>query len=182
MNYRLRAPALEDGHRMHRLVRDCPPLDLNAPYAYLLLCQHHAATCVVAEHPERLAGMVSAYTPPRQPDTLFVWQVAVNPCDRGQGLAHLMLEHLLRRTHSTDVRFIETTITPDNQASIALFQGLARVLDTHCTHSPLFEARHFGAQAHAPEHLFRIGPFTTTSTSHITDIAPTAYPSAARGA
>ncbi len=35
--------ACPDGAVIHRLVADCPPLDLNTVYAYLLLCEHFPA-------------------------------------------------------------------------------------------------------------------------------------------
>ncbi|MBX3666744.1 MAG: diaminobutyrate acetyltransferase, partial [Burkholderiales bacterium] len=93
----LREPRITDGAAIHRLVRACPPLDLNSPYAYLLLCAHHAGSCVLAEQDAGPAGFVSAYRLPARADTVFVWQVAVAPAARGQGLALRMLEHLLAR-------------------------------------------------------------------------------------
>src|SRR5690625_1261392 len=70
----LRSPVKEDGRFIHQLIRQCPPLDLNSIYTYLLLCEHFSQTCVVAEIDGRICGFVSAYRHPERTDVLFVWQ------------------------------------------------------------------------------------------------------------
>jgi len=92
-----RTPRRADGAAIHRLIAQCPPLDLNSVYAYLLLCEHHRDTCVVAETDGGIAGFVSAYAPPGRGDTIFIWQVAVHDRARGRRLAGSMLDHLLGR-------------------------------------------------------------------------------------
>src|SRR5690606_35020586 len=74
----LRPPASADGPHLHRLVRACKPLDENSIYCNLLQCTHFADTCVAAEQDGELVGFISGYIPPKQADTLFVWQVAVS--------------------------------------------------------------------------------------------------------
>lgn len=156
----LRAIRKTDGLAIHGLVAQCPPLDLNSLYAYLLLSEHHADTCVLAEDGARnVVGFVSAYIPPRHPDVLFVWQVAVHPDARGCGLGRRMLRHLLGRAASSAVRYIETTVGPGNAASRSVFAGLARQLRADCSDSALFEPELFGQTGHEEERLLRIGPF-----------------------
>lgn len=155
----LRVPRAEDGAPLHRLVADCPPLDPNSLYCNLLQCSHFAGTSVAAERDGRLVGFISGYVPPVQPDTLFVWQVAVSGAARGAGLGKRMLRHLLERPQCGEVRFLETTITPDNEASWGLFRSLARDLNAAVESRVLFEReRHFGG-AHDDEMLLTIGPF-----------------------
>ena len=73
-----------------------------------------------------------------------------------------MLKHLLAREACAEVRYIETTITPDNEASWALFRSLARDLDTELNSEVFFERNtHFGGE-HDDEHLLVIGPFQTS--------------------
>ncbi|WP_019938865.1 diaminobutyrate acetyltransferase [Bordetella sp. FB-8] len=156
----LRAPSKTDGQFVHRLVAQCPPLDLNSLYAYLLLSEHHAQTCALAEDDARqVVGFVSAYIPPRHPDVLFVWQVAVHPRARGSGLGRRMLWHLLERPAASAIRYIETTVSPGNAASRAVFAGLARKLDAGCSDTALFGPELFGQEEHEEERLLRIGPF-----------------------
>jgi len=158
---RLRRPTPEDGAALHNLVERCPPLDPNSRYCNLLQVSHFRETAIVAEQNGRLTGFVSGYRVPGREDVLFVWQVGVSPEGRGQGLAPRMLFALLARLD--DVRFLETTVTPDNGASEAVFEKVADGMGVRLTRSVLFESdRHFGG-THDDEVLFRIGPFSTTS-------------------
>lgn len=155
----LREPRVTDGAAIHRLVRACPPLDLNSPYAYLLLCAHHAGSCVVAEQDGEITGFISAYRPPAQADTVFIWQVAVASAARGQGLALQMLEHLLARPALAGCRWLETTVTPSNAASRRVFETLATHLNTQCAERTFFSREDFQDPHHEPEMLICIGPW-----------------------
>ena len=157
----LRAPSLDDARQVHALVQACPPLDVNSLYVYLLLSHHHAETCVVAQGANGLLqGFVSAYIPPKMPDTLFVWQVAVHESARGTGLGGKMLSHLLERPALAGISFIETTVGPDNAASRGMFASLACKRNTQIAESALFEMHHFGHEAHEEERLLRLGPLS----------------------
>lgn len=161
--YTFREPRRNDGAAIHRLIGECPPLDVNSLYAYLLLCEHHAATCIVAESAGgEVDGFISAYLVPERPDTLFVWQVAVHSRARGHRLARRLLSALLRRPGLAHVRFIETTVGPDNQASRRTFTGLAREVGAHVAEQPLFDRQSFGGADHDDEMLLKIGPFSTS--------------------
>lgn len=158
----LRLPTADDGSKLNELVASCPPLDTNSLYCNLLHCTHFSATSVAAvaqDDPERLVGFISAYVPPQQEDTLFVWQVAVAEEARHQGLGGRMLDELLERPASARLRFVETTINPGNAASWALFESWARRHQVPTSRQPHFERqRHFGGR-HDDELLLRIGPF-----------------------
>ncbi|MBI1890246.1 MAG: diaminobutyrate acetyltransferase [Burkholderiales bacterium] len=156
----LRRAERHDGAALHDLVAACPPLDLNSRYAYLLLCEHHAPTCVVAHEGKRMVGAVTAYVPPQQADTLFAWQVAVAADVRGRKLASRMLEHLLQHcVLPRGLRWIETTISPSNAASHQLFTRFALRHGVGCTTTTLFSAQDFGASGHEEECLYKIGPW-----------------------
>jgi L-2,4-diaminobutyric acid acetyltransferase len=105
-----------------------------------------------------MAGFISGYLIPERPDTLFVWQVVVAENFRGQGLAGRMLLALMEQPACKNVRFIETTITPSNEASAALFRKFARRIGAEVLVSEGFDEHlHFGGQ-HESEQLWRIGP------------------------
>lgn len=161
----LRKPARRDGAALHDLIAHCPPLDLNSCYAYLLLCDHHAETCVVAEVDGRLVGAVTAYFPPAKPDTLFVWQVAIDPGMQGQGLASRMLDNLVERCFSDEagrpLRMVEATISPSNIASRKLFTSLASRHGIEIAAGLHYAATDFGQGVHEEEWLYRLGPWPT---------------------
>ena len=157
-----RGPLKEDGAEILRLVHDLGVLDVNSAYAYLLIGEHHSDTSVVAEINGELAGFITAYVLPRDPETVFVWQVGVAEAGRGQGLATRMLLDILNRPACAGVHWMDTTIGPSNTASERLFRGLARRLYADIDENELFSSAMFGDfddQPHDPEILFRIGPF-----------------------
>ncbi|MCW2336132.1 L-2,4-diaminobutyric acid acetyltransferase [Sphingobium sp. B2D3A] len=103
-------------------------------------------------------GWVSGYRVPQSPETLFVWQVAIAAAMRGHGLAGRMIEALLARPQQHGVTHITTTITQDNRASWALFEGLARRWNVPIEKTARFEREPHFAGAHATEWQARLGP------------------------
>lgn len=102
--------------------------------------------------------MLVAYFLPERPNTLFVWQVGVDERMRGRGVATKLLLDVLARIHCHKVRYLQTTITGDNQASWALFESLAKSLKANTRHKSLFDRdRHFDGE-HDTEILLTVGP------------------------
>jgi len=157
----LRAPTAEDGAAVYELIAQCPPLDTNSMYCNLLQSSHFSDTSVAAELDENIVGFISGYVLPKQPDTLFIWQVAVGEKARGQGLASRMLRDILQRPACQQVKYIETTITPDNRASWALFESLANKLSAQLNHSVMFDRQQHFAGQHETEMLVKIGPINS---------------------
>jgi L-2,4-diaminobutyric acid acetyltransferase len=164
----LRAPRPEDGPSVTALIRRSPPLDVNSAYCNLLQCAHFADTCVVAERGGEVVGWLSAHRPPSTPHEIFVWQIAVDPGQRGMGLARRMLDALLERTRvapSAGAAPVEltATITEDNAASWGLFASLARDLGCALRKAPLFTRETHFAGAHDTEWRIAIGPLWRNS-------------------
>lgn len=158
----IESPTKADGAALWRIARDSRKLDLNSPYAYLLWCRDFAETSVVAKVDGSPVGFVIAYRRPQAPDTALVWQVAVDASQRGQGLGGTLLDELFKRLSGQGVRYLETTITPGNKASINLFTSFARRWDAALESSTLFAGTDFPSddEAHEQEDLFRIGPLS----------------------
>lgn len=153
-----RHPQPTDGAALWTIARDTNTLDLNSSYAYLLWCRDFADTTVVCEVDGAVVGFATGYLRPAAPGALFVWQVGVDSAHRGQRLALGMLRWLHRRAAPLGASRIETTISPDNTASQALFQALARTLGTDITHQPLFHPADFPTGgSHQPEDLYTVG-------------------------
>jgi L-2,4-diaminobutyric acid acetyltransferase len=65
-----------------------------------------------------------------------------------------MLDDLVARV---GVPYLETTVTDDNAASLAMFSGLAERTGAPMERTALFGPAELGAE-HDPEFLYRIGP------------------------
>lgn len=148
-------PSVADGVDCWALAGATGVLDVNSRYAYLLWCRDFAATSVVARGQTGLLGFITGFRRPADPTTLMVWQVAVDAAARGMGLAARMLDAVYDQI--PDVAYLETTVTPDNEGSIALFTGFARRRGADVERIELFSGDLVG-EAHEPEILFRIGP------------------------
>ncbi|MBF6353545.1 diaminobutyrate acetyltransferase [Nocardia higoensis] len=155
----LRTPRIGDAPDIWRIAKESRVLDTNSSYAYLLWCRDFPGTTVVAEVDGKIVGFVTGYLRPERPDTVFVWQVAVSASQRGRGTGTAMIENLLDRVAPHGVTALETTISPDNPASIAMFAAVARRRGAEFTKRPLFEADAFPDE-HAAEELYEISPIT----------------------
>ena len=155
----LRHPQATDGYQVNRLIDRCKPLDTNSAYCNLLQCSHFADTCLLAENQAdgSLLGFISAYRKPAEPNTLFVWQVAIDKRARGEGLARTLLTQLLASDACAGISHLETTITADNAASWGLFESFAsrQGTDAGTRHLLFDQQRHFNGDSPS-EILFRI--------------------------
>ncbi|MFD7106649.1 MULTISPECIES: diaminobutyrate acetyltransferase [Streptomyces] len=159
--FKLDTPRVADGAAIWRIARDSRTLDLNSSYSYLLWCRDFAATSVVARDAAgEPAAFVTGYRRPEHPETLVVWQVAVDDAHRGRGLAAALLDGLTARAvRDWGVRHVETTVTPHNDASNRLFASFAERHGVPLRREVLFDAELFPGQGHEPEVLHLIGPF-----------------------
>ena len=157
---KLDTPRVADGAAIWRIARDSGTLDLNSSYSYLLWCRDYAATSVVArDEAGTPVGFITGYVRPDHPETLLIWQVAVDAAARGRGLAAAMLDGLsARTTRELGTAGIETTVTPDNIPSNRLFTSYAERHGAPLTKEVLFETEAFPEEGHEPEVLYRIGP------------------------
>ncbi len=152
------SPTASDGFDLNELVAGSPPLDPNSVYCNLLQCTHFDGTSIAAKHNEKLVGFISGYRIPARPDTLFVWQVVVAESARGQGLASRMLQGLLDQPGCAGIEYVETTITPSNGPSQALFKRFAERNGASLAITEGFDRdAHFKGH-HDSEQLYRIGP------------------------
>lgn len=150
-------PEVQHGSEMWRIATDSEALDVNSPYAYLVLCRDFRHTSRVALVDGDVAGFITGYIPEERQDTLFVWQIAVDDRHRGRGLASRMLDHLTESlVESHGISTVETTITDDNRASQRLFESFAeRWDDAELDRDALFTAEQF-PDDHSTEFLYTI--------------------------
>jgi L-2,4-diaminobutyric acid acetyltransferase len=131
---------------------------LNSPYYYLAFSARFARSSIVAEEDGRVLGFVTGLLHPDN-RTLFVWQVGVDAAARGRGIASHMLDALLESEFCRGVRRLDTTVTPSNHASLALFRGLARRWGAEVEESVFLRSEDFPPEGrHEPEQLLSIAP------------------------
>ncbi|GAF11532.1 L-2,4-diaminobutyric acid acetyltransferase [Bacillus sp. JCM 19046] len=153
----LEKPTVEDGAAMWQLAEESS-LDSNSSYKYIMMCEYFDETCIVAKEDDELVGFITGFIPPKQPDTLFIWQVGVAESQRGKGLALDLLLTLCERHACEAVNYVEATVTPSNIASQSLFKKLARTRGTSCRITDCFGEELFPDENHEEEKTFRIGP------------------------
>jgi len=153
-----RHPTLDDGLALYELVKACPPLDLNSSYLYFLQASHFAETCLVAEQDSEIVGFVSGYCRPDAEQDLFIWQVAVAPKVRGQGLGKQLVTQLIAAQIKAGIALnaVSCTISPSNLASQGLFKSLAEQHRLLIERRPFIKAEQFGAQAHEAEDSYTL--------------------------
>lgn len=122
----LRTPLATDGDALKGLLATTPVLDGNSVQCTLLQCGHFAKTSVAAFLHGRLVGFVSAYYPPNEPRTLFVWQVVVMQKLRDLGLGKKMLHWLIAQPACEQALRLVTAIGIKNSLSWSMFDGFAR--------------------------------------------------------
>ena len=154
----MRAPELSDGLEVNKLIARCPPLDANSCYCNYLQCSHFSSTSIIAEVGQEPVGWISGFRSPYVDCQLFVWQVAVAPEVRGQGLGLRMLDALVMRPVLAGITGMATSISPGNAASWALFRAFARRHGAEFNHRPWLDRDlHFAGQNDS-EHLVMITP------------------------
>ncbi|MCS7461710.1 diaminobutyrate acetyltransferase [Paenibacillus doosanensis] len=156
---RYRHPVKEDGAAVWSLAKQTGALDVNSVYCYILLCDYFRDSCIVAEDEAGIAGFVSAFRIPGKPDRLFVWQIGVAPDRQRRGIAKQLLRELFSSPCCEGVRYAETTISPSNRASQALFLAVAEERGVEVQLTEGYPASMFSeGQQHEDEILFVLGP------------------------
>ncbi|SDC19742.1 diaminobutyrate acetyltransferase [Pelagirhabdus alkalitolerans] len=151
------SPQLEDGKKMWQLASHTT-LDDNSAYKYIMMCQYFKETCVVAKDNQNVLGFITGFIPPENPNTVFVWQISVDPNHSGKGIASKLLKQLVSQVKSKGVNYVEATITPSNKASQALFKKLATSFDTDYQVESFLTQDLFPDETFEEELKYRIGP------------------------
>lgn len=150
-------PCKEQGKKIYELVKSTKVLDVNSEYLYLLQTTHFSDICSVATYEDKVIGFVSGYMIPNEPNTLFIWQVAVDSDFRGNDLARRLIMDIIQRKE-LNVNYLHTTVSPSNSASIRVFEKVAAYFETQMTNETFIEVNDFIGD-HEEEVLYKIGPF-----------------------
>ena len=157
-DYHFREPVLEGGGRLWTMARENRAAEGTPHYSPVMMAGHFTDSCVIAERGRKPAGVISAFIRPAGPDIIFVWQIAVTPGERGQGLERELLHRLLSRPACRGAGSLEAAVDRANPASRALFEALARDLAVAVQIGPDLDSKLFPEGVHENEDLVRIGP------------------------
>ena len=151
-------PTQEDASAVHQMLKEAGGLDVNTLYCYMLLCSQFRETCRIARAEDgSVAGFLSAYRVPDEPQALFVWQVAVSRHFRKQGIAKRLLMNVVTEdAERAPLAYLTATVADSNKASLALFRSIAREHGSELSVEPCFKADDFLPEAHEAEPLVRI--------------------------
>lgn len=153
---RFEAPTPDDGPAIAALVARSRGLDPNSPYAYVMLCDVFRSTVVVArDGRDAIVGFVSGFRRPDDPGVLFLWQIAVDEDARGRGMGAALLDAFVSTEGARGALHLETTVTPDNTSSLAMFERFAARSGSSFDRVGRYEAAWLGDH-HAPEDLYRM--------------------------
>ncbi|RBQ31835.1 diaminobutyrate acetyltransferase [Arcobacter sp. FW59] len=147
-----RKPVKKDSKDIVNIIKKCRVLDLNSEYLYLLQTTHFKESCCVLEYNNKIIGFVSGYYLPEDPNTLFIWQVAVDEQYRGKNLAFSMIKNIIDRR---EIDFLISTVSPSNTSSTKVFEKVAQYFNTKLEEKALFTKNDF-CEFHEDEVQFTI--------------------------
>ncbi len=156
INFTMHAPEKRDAAEIYAMLHPYKPYVGTSPlYTYLLVCEHFNETSLVAKTEDgEIVGFISAYSPPKRLNTLFLWEIAVKKGFHGNNLYIRMVREIYKRNTP---QYIEATVNPSNISSIKRLIQLSKIFKCTYTTQTLFPSDCFGSLDHEDEVLYRIG-------------------------
>ena len=130
----------------------------------------HAAPlpCTVAKDKAtgNMLGFVIGFRPPKDQESLFIWQMGTAEAARGKGVASRLLLELAAA--NSDISYIKATVTPTNEASMNTFKSLAAKLNCNLNvNRNLFRVTDFPVDSgHMAEDEVVVGPIKHARLQH----------------
>lgn len=153
-------PNIDDLPYIYRFIKDETDLDCNSEYYYALYATILSKNCMILRNSDEVHGFLSSfvYLDEDKRNTFFVWQVAVHQSLRGKGYGLDLILALFKKLNDKEkIHQITATVSPDNKASLRMFEKIASRLGAEITTRPFLESKHFSS-SHSPEMLVSIGP------------------------
>ena len=152
----LRAPEGRDEDGIFALAKRTPSQGMRIVHGSLVANRFSPETSVVAELDGELVGWALAYVLPFDPETLFIWKVEVSEDAADNGLASLMLGHLMRQDACSTVTRVQTSIPSDDENSWALFRRFANWQRSQMEIQPFVTQALFPKHRHKNQNLVTI--------------------------
>ena len=121
-NVTIRQPADSEFIAIRDLCAECPPLEVYPVHLYRIMLCYWGNTCLLAEQDGLAVGFVQGlFSQTASAKTYFLWQIAVHPKNRKQGVGQCLLRAIETTVRHAGGLFIHATIDPENKPSRALF-------------------------------------------------------------
>lgn len=114
-----------DVDKIRKFVKRSKPLDLHTVFTYWTLFKYFGDTCFVLEKEGRIIGFISSLLSSNQPDTLYLWQIGIDPDYRGNRYAEILLKRVVEAARAKDCKGLQVTIAHENRSSYRLFSRFA---------------------------------------------------------
>ncbi len=108
--------------KVYDLIRKINTLENYPEHFFKIMIRYFRNTFFVAEENGGLIGVCWGFLSQKNEDTCFLWQIGVIKAFQGKGIGRSMLGSFERALRSRNIKKIELTIAPDNQASQRLFK------------------------------------------------------------
>lgn len=152
----LRSPRKQDEQEIVALTEGSSSQAMRCVHGSLVANRFSPETSVVAELDGKLVGWALAYVLPFDPETLFIWKVEISDVAADNGLASLMLGHLMRQDACKDVTRVQTSIPSDDEDSWSLFRRFANWQRSQMDIQPFVTQALFPKDRHKNENLVTI--------------------------
>jgi L-2,4-diaminobutyric acid acetyltransferase len=114
-----------DVDEIRKFVKHSKPLDLHTVFTYWTLFKYFGDTCFVLEKEGRIIGFISGLLCSNQPDTLYLWQIGIDPDYRGNRYAEILIKRVVAAARAKGCKGLQITIAPENRSSYRLFSRFA---------------------------------------------------------
>ena len=114
-----------DVDEIRKFVKCSKPLDLHTAFTYWTLFKYFGDTCFVLEKEGRIIGFISGLLSSSQHGILYLWQIGIDPDDRGNRYAEILLKRMVEAARAKDCNGLQVTIAPENRSSYRLFSRFA---------------------------------------------------------
>ena len=155
MEFEVRHPILFESNQMWELAEKSG-LDVNSSYSYLMMTKFFNDRCFVIKDDGQVIGFVTGFI--LKDDVYFVWQIAIDPDYQGKGLSQKLLWNAVETLMDKhQIKFIQATVSPENNASMSLFKSIASSYNTFFAVKEGFTENHFPDDK-PEEKLIQVGP------------------------
>ncbi|GEM_PF-3598627 len=121
-----RKASVEDAKEIHTIVKNTPGIDDNSLYYYSLWLKEFDQSNVVATQNNKIIAFLTAFRKPKDPETLFLWQLAAIPRHGVPDLGVRLAYHLIDYEIDNNLSGVEATIDLNNKSILYVMKKIEK--------------------------------------------------------